>query len=453
MNHCQFHPLDAATWHCPHCFYNLCDHCIDESRPSQCRCLSCENEVNSLGSAHSAIPFWRNLEASFRYPMTGGAITLIVGIAFLYAILPGNVVGFLLELVLTGVMFSYSFHCLRETAHGNTRAPSVNNIKGNGIDIVVRLFLLIAAMILLSGVASELFGAGVGILTEIIFFFATPAIIINFAISESILSAINPRRNLEMISAIGAPYALILAFLFIMVSSIFVIHELLGSYTFLSTLLQNAVTNYYMIVMFQIMGYMIFQNQGSLGFAAREDSEKAPKLRSELERNRARIQLLLKEGRYGEVTKLYAETIKANPDDKNLAEECFRFLLGIRDLAALAEFTSFYLDLLARKNLTDQLPAIYKRVIVPIPDYLPDTAALRHTLAQALFARGDFQSASKMLNKLHTTFPDYGKLGEAYALMADCLEAMPATKTQAEKYRQFAPQKTTSSNPANHTSP
>ena len=440
MSYCNFHPATAATWHCPHCQYDLCDTCVDEGMHNDDhRCMSCNNHVDSLGAAHSAAPFWRRLEESFKYPMKTDAIIMIVGAAILNGIFSLIPMGFFLSIAIFGAVLSYSFECMRQTANGKMSAPDINNTyKGHGNNVLGKLFLIFIALGCVAAATKHVLGNNIAAFIDIILLLAIPAIVILYGLSESVVEALNPKSITGLIKAIGMPYGLILAFIMIMASSVGVIHSLLSVLPYLSSTLQTMVSYYYMIVMFHIMGYMIFQNQGELGYTARENNGESGQARTAIERTKSRIKLYIKEGRYDEVIELYEQAIKSNPDNRNIVDECFNFLLGTHNKEFLQDFSSFYLEHLIKHNETDQLVPVYKRALLIMPGYVPDTAELRHALAQVLYERGDFKVAIKMLNGLHTKFPQYEHISEAYLLMANCLDTQPDMQAQAEKFRAFA---------------
>jgi hypothetical protein len=439
MNYCQFHPLNPATWHCPQCMYDACDCCTDEGiYNDDHRCMVCNTPVRSLGSANTAIPFWRHLEESFRYPMKADAIVLIVTVALLNILASFLPVGPIIQILLYSVIFSYSFQCMRQTARGNMTIPDINSTYGQGMPLIIRFFISITVIDLVITYSGEILGNGIGQLISFIILLSIPAMIILYGLSESLLETLNPLSIYKLIVTIGLPYGLIPGFILIMDSSVMILQELFSSVPLFSSLLQEMTSNYYIIVMFNIMGYMIFQNQEKLGFTARESHGVSIKGRSEDERLQCHLQVLLKDGRFEEMIDTYEKAILKNPENKSLAEDCFKLLIAIHNNDYLHSFASFYLELLIKNKHFDQLCGVYKRITLIIPEYLPDTAEIRHTLANAMHERGDFKVAVKLLNGLHQAFPEYKETGKAYALMAECLDNIPDMQAQAEQYREFS---------------
>jgi tetratricopeptide (TPR) repeat protein len=439
MSYCQFHPLNAATWHCQQCYYDMCDCCIDEGKYNNYqRCMACNTPVESLGPAYSATPFWQRMEESFRYPLKADAIALIIGVALVDVAVSIVPMAFIFQVLLLGMVFSFSFECLKQTAMGSMLAPDITSAYGKGSVIMLRLLLILTFFVVVVSAANEVFGKSFASLLLFMLVVAMPAVIIRYGLSESIMAAINPLAIISLISTIGMPYALILAFIMIMASSVGVINETLEALPYLSSILQSITSNYYMIVMFHIMGYMIFENQAELGFSARENNGEEQAARSEQERLKSRLQVYLKEGRYKEMIQLYEDAINTNINNNGLIEDCFRFLISSHNTEYMQEFASFYLEYLAKKQQADQLYNVYIRTLIMLPYFLPDTAEVRYALARVLYDRGDFKSAVKMLNGLHKAFSDFVELPQAYHLMAESLEALPNMQAQASKYRQFA---------------
>jgi hypothetical protein len=74
------------------------------------------------------------------------------------------------------------------------------------------------------------------------------------------------------------------------------------------------------------------------------------------------------------------------------------------------------------------------------PDYLPGSPDMRIQLAGLLKQQGDLKLAVKLLNGMHKLYPDFGKLPEAYTLLADILMELPNMQAQSVKCRQMVEQ-------------
>jgi tetratricopeptide (TPR) repeat protein len=394
--------------------------------------------VDSLGARYNAEPFWRRLQDSFHYPLNTETIILIIGTALLSTIIFFLPFAFIWYLMITGAFMKYCFTCLESTSNGSFRAPDITAAYEGGIIIALQLFAIIVVLVgSIIGTAAWL-GTGMASLLGLLVIICFPAILISFALTESILDAINPLKIIYLISAVGLPYGLLLALIMIMMGSVSIINELIGSqdFSFIATSLQSAVANYYTIVVFHIMGYMIFQYQNQLGFIARQEDESSS--RSEMERILANISIHVKQGDYDKAAKLFQNAIKKFPNDKSLNQHCFDFLLGIKNITLIEDFSSLYFKHLKLIKREDQLSIAYKRILHAHPKYRPDTPADRLMLAQACKENGDSRSAVKLLNGLHKEFHEFKQLPIAYKLMSEALKDLPDMEMQSIQYAKLA---------------
>lgn len=440
MDYCKYHPLEPATYNCPECSHDACDTCVEENYfREDVQCFLCQSTMSSLGSANNAEPFWRRLDKSFRYPLNANALTLIVGVSFLNTVLMFIPLTFIWQIMLTGAMVSYCFACLKQTASGKLVAPDIKEAYEGGVNLLVKLFAILLIYAVSIGLISAVAGIKVMNIAAMLAVITFPASIILLALSNSLLASINPVGQFRLIISIGLPYGLILAFIMIMTGSVGLISEVIGSQFDLITLwLQATVSNYYIVVVFHIMGYMIFQYQAELGFAARANSGERREERSDEEKTKHRIDLLLKEGRFEVAFNELAVAARKYPQDPDFSRLCFEFIHESRNGRYIAEFGSLYLDQLVKKRQDQQLKTLYRRILQIESDFQPDKPETRHQLARVLRQSGDTKSAIKLLNRLHKDFPEYKELADAYEFMAECLAELPNMQKQVDQYRQFA---------------
>lgn len=437
MDYCSYHPLAPATYRCPFCHTSNCDHCADEGyRDGDVSCFSCRQPLEHLGAANVATPFWRRLQESFRYPLSANALVLITGVAVLGIIASHLPFALLWLLMLNGAFLKYCFSCLQNTAAGQLRPPDITEAYSGGLLVMFHQVVMLAVAGGSVIAAGYYLGLQAAIALGILLVFACPAVFILYGLTGSLFDAMNPLNILRLITSVGLPYGLLLAFAMIMSASVGLISQLIGEHLFaLSTLLQSMVASYYTIVMFHIMGYMIFQYQGALGFTAREDFGEGPNVRSDRDRLAAQISIRLKEGDYNQVVALFDEALKLFPMDREFNRQRFEFFYATK--RALADAASRYLKFLYDSGQEHMLAMVYKRVLLLSPNYMPENAHLRHHLAAACWESGDSRAAVKLINGMHKLFPDYPHLVQAYELMADALEDLPNQSQQAEKCRQF----------------
>ena len=444
MDYCKYHPLDGATYTCRACISHQCDKCVDDEH-NAAHCFVCGAVLESLGSANTVEPFWRRLPEAFKYPLNSNSMSLVVITAIISvfaALMPFLwILSLVMYLFAVGSLMKYSFTCLERTAMGEMKAPDVMDAYSGGIKLLLQLVVMSILLTVIVGAAFYYLGAAFGGLLGFIVVFSYPAILIRFAQTENMLEAMNPFAAIALMAAIGLPYGLLIVFMLIMMNSVGVLHEWIGAlFPAGSYLLQSIASNYYTVVMFHLMGYMLFQYQEQLGYSARSDEGDGGLQRREQERLAAKIEVLLKEGEYEQVVTLYYQAFKQYPNDPIFFEKFFDLLYVCQKTELMSDFGTIYLEFLNRRKRFDKLTPTLKQILFVAPDFLPDSPTLRVQLATLLKQQGDLKMAVKLLNGIHKQYPEFAALPDAYYLLADILAEMPDMQAQADKCRQMAAQ-------------
>jgi tetratricopeptide (TPR) repeat protein len=448
VDYCKYHPLAPATYLCHDCAIHQCDQCVDDDpkHRSGARCFLCGAVLESLGSGNTVEPFWRRLPEAFKYPVNSASMSLIVGmsiVSVLATLMPFLfILAIFLYLFAVGAVLKYSFTCLEHTAMGDMKAPDVMDAYHGGIKLLFQLVFITIIMLLVVGAAVKYIGLAMGGLLGVIAVVSYPAILISLAQTQSAVEAINPLRALALIGAIGLPYGLLIAFIMMMMTSVAVLNEWIGTYIpAVSYLLQTIVSNYYTIVVFHLMGYMLFQYQGKLGYSARiDDDENEQAQRTDTARYLAKIDVLLKEGEYEQMVDGYYRMFKQFPAESVFYDNYFELLYACKKSTLMADFAGLYLEFMFKKKRYDKITATFKKILLVTPDYIPGSPGLRLEIARLLTQQGDNKLAIKLVNGLHKQHPEFAGLVDAYQLMAGLLDEVPGMQAQAEKCRQLIEQ-------------
>lgn len=439
MKYCQYHPLTAAAYQCNYCQTSQCDDCVDEGAQGDCSsCFICRNKVENLGARYSAHPFWRRFQEIFRYPLKTETIVFIIGMAILNIVivfLPFTIIWFL---ILLGIFMKYCFSCLEKTAKGSLVPPNITSAYEGGIVLALKL-ITILFIIGVSTIGVQLWlGTAMATFFGVLALGCCPAIIINFSLSESVIDAVNPLKILYLITSIGLPYGLLLAIISIMLGSVSFINELISNEaSYVSLGLQMTVSNYYTIVTFHLMGYMLFQYQGQLGFIARREEASFKSTRNVIERSLANIEVHVKEGYYNEALIIFQESLKKYSNNKKLHDKCFELLLATKNLSGIDAFLPIYIKYLMDNQGRQQLFPIYKKIFEIYPKFMPKSPDVKLLLAQECRASGDSLSAIRLLNGLYRASPDFNQLITAMELMLEALRDLPHLSKKADEFDIF----------------
>lgn len=437
MHACKYHPTTPSIFHCGHCEDVFCHSCVDHSVGGEARCFNCGNFVEYQVTADNVEPFWRRIEKAFRYPLNQNAMMIIVGLSVAATVitqlpLPGLVI-LILSAIVAGATVNYSFMCLTETSEGNMTAPAIGDAFAGTIGVLWKLFLLV----LLAGggvyAISAYINPMLGIVATLVLFIGIPAVLMGFAHTGSVLQSLNPVNFVGVMTAIGMPYFVLLMFLFIMMTSVGIVSSFISDdLAALSTILQSSVSNYYAVVAFHLMGYMLYQYQDKLGFQTADD-EAALTIESNVDVTLAHVNVRLKEGDYERAVELLLEGTRTNPNDRTLWLRAFDVLYRLEKKKALNQFAQPYLTYLASKALQDRLLPDYKKILQLIPGFKLTDPYLRYHIAKEAQSSGDSKLAVQLLNGMHKQHADFEKLVAAIYVMKCALDDIPNMEAHAVK--------------------
>ncbi len=439
MEYCKYHPESDATYRCADCQVGQCDHCVDESAGSL-RCFVCRRELENQGPGESVVPFWRRLDKCFSYPMAKQTLLLII-VASVVSALGASMDGlqsFILLFVVSAVTTKYGFLCLQQTAAGNMTAPDVSDAYSGGVRLIFHIIMIFLGIIFMILAMANALGQTAAIVFSVFWLCCLPAVFINYARFEAIGSAINPVEVVRLVLQLRGAYLLLLLFITIMIASVGTLSQLFDGEDVLSAALQSVVSYYYWIVIFHLMGYLLFQKQRVLGYVSHLESEGDVHNRSEKQHTLARIGVLAKEGMFTELSSEFKTALKKYPDDIGIYDRYVDYLCALHKTAELDKFWLAYLSCLEKCGRMSQVSGVLLRILNVAPDYLPVSAEVRFKLAGILLKQGKPALSVKLINRLHRDHPRFEQLSEAYFLMADALEELPEKQVQADKCRILA---------------
>lgn len=438
---CKFHPLDPAINRCDFCDANFCEPCSDESalltrrsraEPIDHSCFVCNSALGPLKGSQHILPFWSRLSEVYRYPLNTQAIIALLVVSVITALL-GNASLFLI--VPSVAMMLYSFACLRETAKGNLKAPGLEAcFEGS---IVTLLFVLIAILVLGGGVYNvfKYFGAGMGILAAAFFVLAIPAIVIIIAVEERLMPALNPAELFAVIRATGISYFVMLLFMLIMTSSVFALMSFFAgqSDSFIGILLQSLVTNYYGVVTYHIMGYLVYQNQEVLGFKTKVKREQSS-ARSDSARLKAQLELLIKAGEYEAAREIAGKQLRE--PDASLWDwsRAFTLMCVSKPSEKAKLMFNDYASKLEAAGEMDKLADAYLQLKRQQPKFVIEDHEQRLRVAKSFFEIGQYSQVVNILHMFHQQSKDNSRVTRALKLLSESSSSIPGREKLANQY-------------------
>lgn len=446
--YCKYHPLEPALWYNTRSHTAYCERCVDNGETrgglGQAHCYLSGDELQYLGSANTARPFWEILGQFFRYPLKRDSL-LIIGLFMLATwMMLGMVRVTSLLFLLLGVLLvlacitRYGFLVLAYSAAGRDDPPTLQEaFASTGLEA---LFQQIAVQVIFG-----VFVAGVSylgsefltLLALLLVVFVTPASLMILATEGSIAMAVQPASIWHLIRSVGWPYLLLYAFLFLLWGAEAAFIEVFAAELALEYFvpLLVGVTLYFVMVAYRLMGYVIFQYQAEIGFVA-EDQHAREKRRSTVDPVDARVEVLVKEGRYEQAVEVLSKHLRSQPSSLRHHDRLARLLIAMGDGQRALAHGQVYMEQLCKLGDDARLYFLYSDYEKLDSRFQPEQPEVCLILAQQLFRRGRFAQVGHLLANLHKRAPSFDRIPEAYLLMAQTLLALK-DPYKASQYLKF----------------
>lgn len=380
-----------------------------------------------LGAATAVVPFWNRLSAFFRYPFHMDPLIVIAICTLVPMLLSANIVGLIVTLLLLVALFKYTYAVIRHTADGHmTPPPLATAFSGGGFNIV---FLQLLVFILMGGVVFS--GALIGgpLLAMLVLAFvilALPASIMVLAMEHSVGAAVNPMNLAVLISRIGWPYFLLYGYLILLTLASGAAQEFAVNHFApqIAQPLAGFLNSTFTLILFHMLGYLLFQYQEELGFASDLQSDGMPEHDHPRDRSLrfdADIDMNLKDGNYDRVFSMLREVLNNDPGNAHRIGQLYLLLKARNDSTEFYRYHPRLLEWLANHNdatgLTELLVVLEKAE----PGFRLENPELAVRCAGALYRHGEYKAVLKLLQDFHKRFPNSEHLAPAYLLVAQTL--------------------------------
>jgi len=431
---CKYHPTRQAHWVCPKCQAGLCPSCVvsrDKSGHALTKekvylCPDCNVKAEWVGAASLVEPFWTRLPSIFAYPLKPGPLALNVGLSLL-ALLLGWVP--FVNMLIGMVLIKYAFDVLKKTAYGDLRPPSLDEMAGlNNMGPVLQQWILFFLLYLLGGFIWGAAGVWGAVLYGVAVILLLPAMIILQVTSESLAHALNPMMSIGMVARIGGGYFVMWLFLAFLLSApgtlIFLAAKLVPK--ILLGLIINLVKNYYTVVSYFLMGYVILQYHEQLNYEIDFEDFHDPSSQPEepaVERDPQegiinQVAMLTKEGRIDEALAYIKEATAAGGITSLVLLERFYKLLKLKkDEPAMIEAGEQLISRLSQAGQQEAACQVYIECASrKAPLKLPARDLIK--LGGWLLAAGKHKAAVNALNRMIKQYPDDALTPKAYFQLA-----------------------------------
>jgi len=434
---CKYHPEIKANWHCDVCNIDFCHQCVDSDAVEQAACPICAEMMMSQGVS-SIPPLWNRISQFFLYPLHLQPLLLILTLVAVNFIASANMLGFLVQMLVFIVFTKYAYVVMISIARGRMKPERIRwTMFSEDLEIPFKLLFVIFCYGLFNTLVQNNVSETGFNLSLLLSSFLFPASIMLLASSKHFLRAINPLAIAKLIKTVGLSYIILFVFLGLLITGLLAAYKLLFSsipaYLFLSAAL--LVVMYFVLVMFSMMGYVLYQFHQQLGYVddVIENAEPAT--------DENDIDILLQEGRHAEAVSRLAEAVELNPNDFSRRERLHRILFSIGDKKGLQTYSADYIVRLLLLGKPSEAIRVYMECHKLVPGFKLKGAKHRHEMARLLVGSGQSRTALSLLNDLHRDYPSYEGIPSAYLLVARIMFEYFSHEDKARKILEYLMQK------------
>ena len=387
-------------------------------------------------------PYWRRFGSFFLYPLSFEPLLACLGFGVLAGLagavfFPANL---LLQLVVLVATLRYGYKVLERTARGHLDDAQLLVHPGHGGKYLpYKQFVVIAIGLSLSAYAASIGGVHLAMVLLVFLGLLLPANTMLLAVTNDLGESIAPPRLWALIHGIGMPYLGLCACLLLLSSSS---AALLGWLVpvvppMLVGALGGFLGAYFMVAMFRLMGYALYQYHDVLGLAVDVGFERqtASVARPDPATRRAtETAALIREGRFAEAIDLARAELAENPGDQAANLRLHRLLCAVPgEERAMLAHAAEWLPALMRNGrervAVDVIEAVWKHE----PAYSLPLGAFILPLAQAFFDARRYAGAARLIKGFDRRFPGHADTPAVYLLGARLLIEHQRDEMQARR--------------------
>lgn len=418
----------------------------DESKQSGI-CPKCNKNLHYQGAAHDIEPFWNRIGAFFSYPFAMDPMILIAVCTFVPIFLGQNLFGLLGAFLLFCILTKYVYSIVERTSEGQMSPPSFSSaFAGEGLGIIfqqIGVFFLMGLMVVGAGKAG---GPILAVITMAFILLSFPASVITLALEKNIVDAINPLRLLPLMGAIGWPYMVLYGHLMLFFFALSATQDFVFQHfpSVIAQPISGFLFSYFMVIIFHMLGYVLFQYQEKLGYAAdlsEDEAEPVSMIQNRSLRVDADIDINLKEGRYDTVIGILEDAVNKNPNHIIRTEQLYKVLWASQKIERLSKYAQPILRLFVSSNTPEKSAEVLKAILKHNPGYQLQDPELIFKLSQQLYHQGEYRLILTLAKDMHRRFDTFDKLPDTYLVIAKTLANGMQEWDKAAKYLLFVKQK------------
>jgi len=372
-------------------------------------------------------PFWQRLPAIFAYGLKPGSLAGIAAIAagFAFARILPSIIGLAMYFVVLSGLFKMGFEVLDATARGRMEPPD-SYLGRFGLGIFWKQFGL---WLVVGGLVFQALASLPPILAfavAVALVLGLPAMTLVLAFEHSLFAAINPVTLIELVRRIGAPYLLLclvlagLAVLLLVAARAAV--GLFGG--FFGVLAAGAVNAYFLLVMFHLLGYVIYQFHEDLGIEADEEGVGEGTLVEQAAQANpmaAEARTLLARGKRGQALALLSDATSGRGGDLSVHRLYHELLDEPARSAERARHAHLLMALELNAGEDRRALKVLQDEVAVDGDFQPGDGDTATALAQQSLRFGDHRLAIHLLTGFARRFPRHEETVPNYQTLARVL--------------------------------
>ncbi len=414
-----------------------------DERRQRGQCPACAQPLDYQGATQQAVPFWERIDAFFRYPLQTGPLQVLLPGILIPLLLPPTLWGLAGALLLLALYTRYGLCVIEDTAQGRLRPPALGQVFKGGLSILLQQLTVFGVFGLMLVSAVQLGGDLAGLVVLALVMLVLPACTMVLALTKTIVDAINPLKLLMLTAGIGWPYLRLCGYLFLLSLATAAVQQLVLVHfpPWLGWPAAGVLCGYFLLVFFNMSGYLLFQYQGKVILCGPEMTSTAVPVAA-MPGNRslridADIDIQLKEGNYEQVLSLLEDLLRKQPDNQLRREHLFRLLSVMHQVDKLRAHAEDFVRLLTQKNRAQELVDLLKTVQAHNPAFRLEEARLLLGVMELLYQKGEYALMFSLGQDAHKRFPGESQVADVYFLIARALANGLQRWDKALSYLQF----------------
>ncbi len=377
------------------------------------------------------------------FPLNKVPIAILLMLSLVILIFNNAVFGIVIYMMSIFLMLKYGYVVLEDTAKGYVRPKSFEiSMITEELELPFKQILVLFIYASLSYACNTFIGRQAAHTFIIIVAFILPASIMVLAVKHTFLSAFNLKLIFHVVRRIGWPYILLYAFLLLFISTANILSGYIHRYSYemLTVPVTFFVYMYFLVSIFYLMGYALYQYHDKLGFTIDFESAEASVIKPDSARVTGRlkeISILVQEGEFDKAVSRLEKMIADTPGDMDVRAYYQKLVTLLEDTSKArihcAEFVSRLID----EKFMAQAMKVFLACYAKDKEVTLNKPVHRTAMAELLLNNGHAKVAMSLLNNLHKDFPTYDGTPQAYLMAAKIMTEQFSEDDKAKQILEF----------------